>query len=115
MMFNCNSSDSQIQWNLTITVDFGEVKTPATECKEKCFQMMSSSYLHYSKAPQNVLMLMIHLKKRSLRGVIYEVEIQIESVPDDFKVTTKLQPLECDCDSTVVKARILLVYRNALS
>ena len=29
------------------SVDFGEVKTAPTECKEKCFQMMSSAYLHY--------------------------------------------------------------------
>ena len=49
------------------TVDFGEVKTVPTQSKEKCSQMMSSAYLHYSKAPQNVLMLMIHLRKRSGR------------------------------------------------
>ena len=48
---------------LIVTVDFGEVKTAPTECKEKCFQMMSPAYLHYSKAPKNVLMLMIHLRK----------------------------------------------------
>ena len=45
---------------LVITVDFGELKTAPTECKEKCFQMTSSAYLHYSNTPQNVLMLMIH-------------------------------------------------------
>ena len=50
-----------------ITVDFGEVKTAPTESKEKCFQMKSSAYLYYGKAPQNMLMLMIHLKKRSAR------------------------------------------------
>ena len=54
------------------TVDFGEVKTADTECKEKCFQLMSSAYLHYNKAPQNVLVLMIHLRKRSGRQVLYE-------------------------------------------
>ena len=32
----------------------------------------SSAYLHYTKAPQNVLVLMIHLRKRSGRWVIYE-------------------------------------------
>ena len=53
-----------------VTVDLGEVKTAPTEYKEKCFQM---SYLpiftnnHYSKAPQNMLVLMIHLRKRSGR------------------------------------------------
>ena len=36
---------------LNLTVDFGEVKTAPTECKEKCFQIMSFAYLHYSKAP----------------------------------------------------------------
>ena len=55
-----------------LAVDFGEVKTVPTECKEKCFQMMTSTYLHYSKAPQTVLVLMIHLRKRSARLVIYE-------------------------------------------
>ena len=54
------------------TEDFGEVKTAPTECKEKCFQMVSSAYLHYSEAPQNVLMLMIHLRKRPGRLVTYE-------------------------------------------
>ena len=49
------------------TEDFGEVKTAPTECKEKCFQMVSSAYLHYSEAPQNVLVLMTHLRKRSAR------------------------------------------------
>ena len=34
-----------------ITVDFGEVKAAPTECKEKCFQMTSPAYLHFSKAP----------------------------------------------------------------
>ena len=48
-------------------VNFGEVKTAPTECKEKCFQMTSTPYIHQSKAPQNVLMLMIHLRKRSAR------------------------------------------------
>ena len=44
-------------WQLLVgfAVDFEEVKTAPTECKEKCFQMMSSSYLHCSKAPQNEL------------------------------------------------------------
>ena len=46
-----------------VTIDFGEVKICTTECKEKCFQMMSLAYLHYSKASQNFLMLMIHLRK----------------------------------------------------
>ena len=32
----------------------------------------SSAYLHYTKASQNVLVLMIHLRKRSGRWVIYE-------------------------------------------
>ena len=50
-----------------ITVDLGEVETVPTECKEKGFQMMLSAYLHYSKAPQNVLMLTIHLRKRQAR------------------------------------------------
>ena len=50
-----------------ITVDFGEVKTAPIECIEKYFQMMSSAYLQYSKATQNVLTLMIHLRKRSAR------------------------------------------------
>ena len=49
----------------SLTVDFGEVNTASTECKEKCFPMMLSAYLDYSKAP--VLMLMIHLTKRSGR------------------------------------------------
>ena len=35
-----------------LTVDFEEVKTAPTECKEKCFPMMSSAYLHNIKAPQ---------------------------------------------------------------
>ena len=48
-----------------ITVDFGEVKIAATKCKVKCFQMMSSAYLHFSKAPQNVLMFMTNQNKRS--------------------------------------------------
>ena len=33
------------------TEDFGEVKSAPTENKEKCFQMISSAYLNYSKAP----------------------------------------------------------------
>ena len=45
-----------------ITADFGEMKASPTECKEKCFHMISSACLHYSKAPQNVLMLMILLR-----------------------------------------------------
>ena len=49
----CVTKDTQ-HINVSITVDFGEVKTSPTECKEKCFQMMSSAYLHFSKAPQNV-------------------------------------------------------------
>ena len=57
-MFNFNMSQ--------FIVDYSEVKT-ALECKEKCFQIISSAYRHYSKAPQNVLMLMIHLRKRSAR------------------------------------------------
>ena len=48
-----------------VTVDFGEVKIVPTKCKEKCFQMTSSAYLHHSKAPQNVLM--FYLRKRSAR------------------------------------------------
>ena len=56
----------------SIRVDFGEVKTAPTESKEKCFQVTSSAYLHYSKAPHNVLTLMIHLRKSSARWVIYE-------------------------------------------
>ena len=50
-----------------ITVDFGELKTAPTECKETFFQIMSPAYHHCSKAPRNVLMLMIHLRKRSAR------------------------------------------------
>ena len=50
-----------------LTVDFGEVKTVPTECKEKCFQITSSAYLLYSKAAKHVLMLMILLRKRSGR------------------------------------------------
>ena len=61
----------QISLHHQLTLDFGEVKTAPTECKEKCFQMMLSAYLHYTKAPQNVLML-IHLRKRSGRYVIHE-------------------------------------------
>ena len=49
---------------LAILLDLGEVKTAPTECQEKCFQMVPPAYLHYGKAPQNVLMLMIHLRKR---------------------------------------------------
>ena len=52
---------------LYVTVDFGEVKTAPTECKEKYFQMTSSAYFCCSKAPQRVLMLVIHLRKRSAR------------------------------------------------
>ena len=55
------------KFHLKITVDFGELNTSPTECNEKWFQMMSFAYLHYGKAPQNMLMLMIHLKKRSAR------------------------------------------------
>ena len=44
----------------TLAVDFGEEKTVPTECREKCLQMMSF-------ASQNVLMLMIHLSKKSAR------------------------------------------------
>ena len=51
----------------TVTVDSVEVQTAHFECKEKCFQMKSPAYLHYGKAPQNVLMLMIHLRKKSGR------------------------------------------------
>ena len=47
----------------SLTVDFVEVKTVPTEFEEKCFQMMLSAYLYYSKAPQIVLM--FHLRKRS--------------------------------------------------
>ena len=49
------------------------------KCKEKCFQMMSSAHLHNSKAPQNVMMLMIHLRKRQARRVTSEQEIHIET------------------------------------
>ena len=57
----------KLSYTRLLTVDFGEVKRAPTECKEKFFQMMSSVYLHYSKAPQNVLILMIRLRKRSAR------------------------------------------------
>ena len=40
--------------------------------RRKRFQMMSSAYLHCSRAPQNVLVLMIHLRKRSGRWVLHE-------------------------------------------
>ena len=46
---------------LHLTEDFGEVKTAPTEYEEKYFQMISSAY---GKAPQDLLMLMIHLRKR---------------------------------------------------
>ena len=59
------SMASHQEFKLNIKVDFGEMKTTPTKCKEKFFQMMSSAYLHHSKAPQNVLMLMIHLRNRS--------------------------------------------------
>ena len=49
------------------TIDLSEVKTAPTECKAKWFQMMSSAYLHDSKTPQNVLMLIqwenLHVSK----------------------------------------------------
>ena len=65
-MTNISDSDfNSISLITDITVDFGEVKNAPTECKEKCFKMMSSAYLHYNKAFQYVLMLMIHLRKRS--------------------------------------------------
>ena len=57
----------KLSYTRLLTVDFGEVKRAPTECKEKFFQMMSSSYLHYWKAHENVLMLTIHLRKRSGR------------------------------------------------
>ena len=44
---------------------FGEVKTAPTECKERCFQIMSSAYHHYNKKPHSVLM--DHLRKRLAR------------------------------------------------
>ena len=37
-----------------ITVNFGDVKTAPTGCKEKCFQMMSPAYLHYIVKHLNV-------------------------------------------------------------
>ena len=40
---------------------------------------MSSAYPHYIRAPQNVLMLMIYLQKRSARWVIYQLAIYIET------------------------------------
>ena len=55
-MWRCSYTSTRA----TFTVDFGEVKTALTECIEKCFQMTPSAYLHYTKAPQNVLM--IHLR-----------------------------------------------------
>ena len=58
---------SKLSTRFQFTEDFREVKTAPTECKEKCFQMMSPAHLHYSKAPKNVLMLLIHLGKRSGR------------------------------------------------
>ena len=44
-----------------LTVDFGEVKAAPTECKEKCFQLTSSAHLHYSKATQNALLMLMIL------------------------------------------------------
>ena len=38
------------------------MKAAPTEYKEKCLQMTSSANLHYSEEPQNVLMLVIHLR-----------------------------------------------------
>ena len=58
---------SKVSCDISIAIDFGVVKTAPTECKEKSFQMVSSAYLRSSKAPQNLLMLMIHLRKRSAR------------------------------------------------
>ena len=59
--------ETMVQVWYLITEGLGEMRTTPIECKEKCFQMMSSAYLPYSKAPQNVFMLMIHLRKRSGR------------------------------------------------
>ena len=39
---------------------------------DKCFQMMLSANLPYTKAPQNALMFMVHLRKGSGRLVIYK-------------------------------------------
>ena len=89
---------------------------------------MSSAYLHYSKAPQNMLMLRIHLRKRSARWAIYmnrKFTLKVLQYSDDMAVTSykswvltqqvkTLQLVEYDCKSTVVKAWILLVDRSAL-
>ena len=40
--------------------------------QRKMLRMMSSAYLHYSKAPKNVLMLMIHQRNMSARWVTFE-------------------------------------------
>ena len=41
------------------------------QMQRKMLSDESSTYLHYTKAPQNVLVLMIHLRKRSARWVIW--------------------------------------------
>ena len=66
LLYNADVENKIIYLSLSITVDFGGVKTALTESKEKCSQMISP-YLYHCKAPQNVLMLMIHLRKRSDR------------------------------------------------
>ena len=67
-----------------IAVDFGEAETAPTDCKEKCF-LMRSAYLHYSKAPQIVLMLMNHL-----RGHLHELymnrQFKLNLLDDDDTV-----------------------------
>ena len=55
-----SNSKGSIQICCFPSLDFGVVKTTLAECKEKCFKMMSAT-----QAPQNVLVLMIHLRKRS--------------------------------------------------
>ena len=61
------ATKSSVKEMTCFTVDFVEVKTAPTECKEKCFQMKTSVYLHYSETPTDVLMLMIHLRMRSVK------------------------------------------------
>ena len=80
---------------------------------------MSPTYLHYSKAPQNVLMFIVHLRKWSARWIIYEKAIYIESAPEfqmtlqsavvspEFDTTgAKSQPVECDCYVTVLEGQV---------
>ena len=84
-------------WKAKILKTFGEVyysgfwrsENSPYWMQRRMFQMTSSSYLHHSRAPQNVLMLMIYIRKRSARWVIYELEIYIESAPV-FQITSQL-------------------------